>query len=69
MILNVILLVIGAVSIIYGIKTKLKMWLVIGLILFACGAVSAYVDVRTMGLESITNPNARVPFVIDNLMR
>lgn len=69
MVLNVILILIGIISLVYGIKTKLKLWLAVGLLLFGLGAVSAYIDIRMMGLEDIANPNARLPFVIDSMMK
>lgn len=65
MVLNLILLVAGAALLIFGIKTKLKMWIIIGLFLMSCGAVSAFVDYKTGGMDVNTS---RLPFVIDKFM-
>lgn len=68
MILNIILLAIGAISLIFGIKTKLKMWMVIGLILMGFGGISAFIDYKLMG-DADSAINARLPFVLNNMMR
>lgn len=68
MILNIILIITGVALLFYGLKEKLKMWIVIGLVLLGCGLFSTYVDYRTYGIESITNPNYRIPFIIDHMM-
>lgn len=67
MILNIILLLAGAVSLIFGIKTKLKMWIVIGLILVGFGGISAIIDYKMMG-GADSAINTRLPFVIGNMM-
>ena len=67
MILNIVLLMIGALFLFYGIKQKLKFWIIIGLVVVCLGAVSAYVDYTTSGMDGINN--SRVPFVIDHFMK
>lgn len=69
MIINIVLLVLGVISLIYGMKNKLKLWMVIGAILICCGAVSAYVDYKTFGIDGGANPNSRLPFVMDHFMK
>ncbi|MCQ2443069.1 MAG: hypothetical protein MJ077_08190 [Oscillospiraceae bacterium] len=68
MILNIILLAIGVISLIFGIKTKLKLWIVIGLILIGFGGISALIDYKMMGGDDIAI-NSRLPFVIGNMMK
>ncbi|MBQ0000431.1 MAG: hypothetical protein KBT01_02680 [Clostridiales bacterium] len=62
MVLNIILLVAGIISLIFGIRNKLKLWIVVGCILILCGSVSAYMDYK---MPSVEDPNGRVPFMID----
>ncbi len=68
MVLNIVLILLGVISLVFGVKNKLKVWIVIGLILLGCGVVSACVDYATMGVEDSANPNARLPFVLDHFM-
>ncbi len=67
MILNIVLVIIGLASLFFGIKNKLKLWIVIGVILFGSGLVSGVVDYKTAGVETDIN-GGRVPMVIDNTM-
>lgn len=67
MILNIVLLIIGALFLFYGIKQKLKFWISIGVLIVCLGAISAYVDYTASGMDGITN--FRVPFVIDHFIK
>lgn len=64
MIINVIVMVIGLLLLIYGIKSKTKFFLVIGLILLCLGLISGFIDYKLGGGEF---NNHRVPFTIDHL--
>lgn len=67
MILNIVLLMIGALFLFYGIKQKLKFWISIGVLIVCLGAISAYVDYTALGTDGINN--SRVPFVTDHFMK
>lgn len=65
-ILNVVLLLFGIASFIYGIKNKLKFWMVVGVILLFLGLISAGIDYKMAGAENSTNDiNYRLPFLIN----
>lgn len=66
MILNIVLLIIGAMFLIYGIKNKLKFWIAAGALLVCLGAISAYVDFVAPGTDGINN--SRVPFLIGSII-
>lgn len=67
MLLNIVLLMIGALFLFYGIKQKLKFRIIIGVLIVCLGAVSAYVDYMTSGMDGINN--SRIPFVIGRFMK
>lgn len=67
MILNILLLIVGALFLLYGIRNKLKFWIVIGLLLLCFAAVSAYVDYTASKMVGIAN--SRIPFVIDSFRK
>lgn len=67
MALNLVLLMLGALFLLYGIKQKLKFWIIIGLLIVCLGAVSAYVDFAAAGTDGINN--SRIPFAIDHFMK
>lgn len=67
MILNFVLLMIGALFLLYGIKQKLKFWIIIGAVVICLGAVSACADFAATGADGING--SRVPFVIDRFFR
>lgn len=67
MILNIALLVLGALFLYYGIKNKLKFWIIVGALVVGLGAVSVCVDCMASGTDGINS--SRVPFVIDHIMR
>lgn len=67
MILNIALLVLGALFLYYGIKNKLKFWIIVGALVVGLGAVSVCVDRMASGTDGINS--SRVPFVIDHIMR
>lgn len=67
MILNIVLLILGILFLFYGIRKKLKFWVVVGAVLLCFGAVSAYVDYTVVGPNGINN--SRIPFVIDHFMQ
>lgn len=67
MILNIVLLAVGALFLFYGIKNKLNFWIIIGLLVVGLGAVSAYVDCTASEMDGIHN--SRVPFVIDHFIK
>lgn len=67
MLLNIVLLMIGALFLFYDIKQKLKFWIIIGVLIVCLGAVSAYVDYTALGTDGINN--SRVPFVIGRFMK
>lgn len=67
MILNIVLLMIGALFLFCGISQKLKFWIIIGVLIICLGAVSAYVDCMTSGMDGINN--SQVPFVTDHFMK
>lgn len=64
MFLNIALLIAGVLFLAYGIKNRLKFWIIIGLVVVLLGGVSACVDYASAA-DGINN--ARVPFVIDRL--
>lgn len=64
--LNIVLLIIGALFLLYGIKQKLKFWIIIGALIVCLGAISAYVDYTASGMDGIND--SRVPFVVDHFM-
>ena len=66
MIINVIVMVIGLLLLIYGIKSKTKFFLVIGLILLCLGLISGFIDYK-LGVGEFNNH--RVPFTIDHMMK
>lgn len=66
MIINVIVMVIGLLLLIYGIKSKTKFFLVIGLILLCLGLISGFIDYK-LGEGEFNNH--RVPFTIDHMMK
>lgn len=67
MLLNIILLILGALFLFYGIKNQLKFWIVIGSLLLCFGAVSAIVDYCFPGTAEANN--ARIPFILDHFAR
>lgn len=67
MILNIVLVIIGLVLLLFGIKNKLKLWIVIGVILFVAGVISGIVDYKTAGTATGID-GGRVPMVVDNTM-
>lgn len=66
MILNLVLLILGALFLLYGIKQKLNFWIVIGAVLLGLGAVSVCMDLTAAGTDGIDGH--RLPFVIDRFM-
>lgn len=68
MILNIVLLVIGAAFLFYGLKKKLKFWTVIGAVVACLALASIGVDLMTTGSD--TNAiNNRLSFVINSMMK
>lgn len=67
MFLNIILLLVGVVFLIYGIRNKLKFWIAIGAVVLCMGVVSVCVDRMLPGAEN--NVNQRLPVVITNTMK
>lgn len=68
MILNILMILIGAVFLVYGIRKKLKFWIVVGAVILGLGAVSAGVDFFAAGNDT-NDINNRLPFVIDGLVK
>lgn len=67
MILNLILLVVGGLFLFYGIRKKLRFWIVVSVLILCLGVISIGVDYR---LSADGNSiNTRLPFVITNLTR
>lgn len=70
MILNLVLLLIGAVFLVYGIRKKLKFWIVVGAVLLGLALASVGMDFLTGGAVNETNDiNYRLPFVIGGAVR
>lgn len=67
MILNVILLLIGAAFLVYGIKNKTKFFIIAGAVLICFGLVSAGMDYVMDGAGGVDTH--RLPFMIDGMMR
>lgn len=68
MILNVVLLVIGAAFLFYGLKKKLKFWVAIGAVVACLALASIGVDLMTTGGDA-NAINNRLPFVINGVMK
>lgn len=68
MILNILMILIGAVFLVYGIRKKLKFWIAVGAVVLALGAVSAGVDFFTAGNET-NDINHRLPFILNGIAR
>lgn len=68
MIINIVFLLLGLGLLLYGIKVKLKMWIVIGMIFIGCALFSAFIDYKTTGTLLSTDPDHRLPFVLDHFM-
>lgn len=66
MMVNIILLLIGIVTGIYGIKTRMKLFVRVGGALVFLSLISAGIDYK-MGMSSFDNH--RLPFVIDGMMK
>lgn len=66
MMVNIILLLIGIVTGIYGIKTRMKLFVIVGGALVFLSLISAGIDYK-MGMSSFDNH--RLPFVIDGMMK
>ena len=64
--INVIVLTIGLLLSLYGVKSKTKFFLVIGLILLCFGLISGVVDYK-LGEGEFNNH--RIPFTIDHMMK
>lgn len=67
MVLNIVLLIAGALFLFFGIKNKLKFWIVAGVLIVCLSAISAYMDFTAPGTDSIND--SRVPFVIDHFIK
>lgn len=67
MVLNLVIMLIGAAFLIYGIKTKTKFFIIAGGILLCFGLISAGIDYKMGAAGGIDNN--RVPFVIDRMMK
>lgn len=69
MILNIVLLLTGVISLLFGIRNKLKFWIAVGGILLCIGIFSVCIDIKMAGTENNTNDiNYRIPFLINNFM-
>ena len=68
MILNILVILIGAVFLAYGIQKKLKFWIVVGAVILGLGAVSAGVDFFAAGNDT-NDINNRLPFVINGFVK
>lgn len=66
MLVNIILLLIGIVIGFYGIKTRTKLFVIVGGALVCFSLISAGIDYK-MGMSSFDNH--RLPFVIDGMMK
>ncbi len=64
--INIILLLIGIVLLIYGIKNRLRFFIIAGSVLLIFGMISIGIDYK-MGSGDLAN--SRVPFVIDGMMK
>lgn len=62
MILNIILMLIGAVALIYGIKNKTKFFIIAGAVLLGFGVISAGFDYFMGGADEVATH--RLPFII-----
>ena len=67
MILNVVLLILGALFLFYGIRNKLKFWIIAGALLLCFGAVAAYVDYTVGAADGVDT--SRLPFLLDRYVR
>lgn len=67
MILNIILMLIGAAFLIYGIKSKTKFFIIAGALLIGLGLISAGIDYAMGGAGAVDNH--RLPFIIDSMMK
>lgn len=66
MLINIFLLLIGIVLLLYGIKNKLRFFIIAGVVLLCFGMISIGIDYK-MGDGDFAN--GRVPFVIDGMMK
>lgn len=64
--MNIILLVIGVLLLIYGIKVKTKYFSIIGIVIICLGLISFVMDYRN-GAGFFDN--SRVPVVIENTVK
>lgn len=70
MVLNIVFLLIGAAFVFYGVKNKLKFWIVIGGFLLCLSLISACIDYKMGGIENGVNDiNHRIPFIIDHAVK
>lgn len=67
MVINIVLLILGAVFLVYGIKKKLTFWIVAGAVILCLGGVSLYMDFTMGGAGEAAGH--RLPYVIDHFMR
>lgn len=69
MILDNVLLVIGIVLLIYGVRVKTKFFTIAGVVLIAFALISGGIDYKMGNADSPGIPSYRLPFVIDKMMR
>jgi len=67
MIINIILMLIGAVLLIYGIKNKIKFFIIAGVVMIGLGLISLGIDYAMDGAGEVDTH--RLPFIIDGMMR
>lgn len=69
MIFNIAVLILGALALIYGIKQKIKFWIVVGAVLVGLGLASSAVDLMIPAGDTTNATNTRLPFVINSIMK
>lgn len=67
MFMNLAIVLIGAVLLVYGIKSKTKFFIIAGCVLLGFGLISAGIDYKMGAAGGVDNH--RVPFVINAVMR
>lgn len=64
MAINLILLLLGVVLVIYGVRIRMKVWTGIGAFLICLALISFGVDYMTGGAVNDANINYRLPFIL-----